>query len=434
MDFLQNIVLPQSAEHIELIRGLIIVSFVILLPYLAFVTGSVFYSLLYAGKGIKQNNLLPLLLAKDLSEQAAFSFWRLFALIVIPVLAIIFGYAQLLKDSGSLAAEYLVLGLLFFISAVVAIYAYNNTFNLIEENKEIQFGKNKVFKTIGWLGFFLLLIGVYITISSIQLAIEKVYWGMPEQISAVSFSTPTIVDFFLFLVFALAISPVVLLAVYFRPNSTKKANEEHKQYIKNFALKSALIFSVILPVYMLLGVVSLPEYSLNNVSFFVTLVALLLMIFAASYIYVMRRDNNGEYAPLTLFLFLLIFALVIFKDHYAMGTTTKEHAKLLAAKYEEYQAEVKKELGIAVEEKIDGEQIYNTICSACHSFDKRIVGPPYNETLVKYEGKMDDLVDFILNPRKVNPDYPAMPNQGLKPNQAKAVAEFIMKHYQENKK
>ncbi len=433
MDFLQSIVLPQSAEHIELIRGLVIVAFIILMPYLAFVTGSVFYSLLYAGKGRKQNHLLSLLLAKDLSGMVTSGKGVLLALILIPMLGIIFGYAQLLSGSGSLAAEYMILALLFYVAGIVGVCAYKNTFNLIEEGKEIQLGKNRIFVSIGWLGFLFFLIGTYITISSIHLAIDKIYWGQPDQISAVSFAPDTIIDFFLFLTFALAVSPVMLLYVYFRPNTSKTGNAEHLTYIKNFALKTSLIFTSVLPVYLLLAVISLPDYALNNASFFTVLVSLVLLIFAVSYIYVMRRDASGTYSPHTVFLFILIFALVILKDQYAMGTTTKEHAKVLAAQYEEYQLKIKKELGIAVEKKIDGEAIYNTICSACHSFDKKIVGPPYNETLVKYEGKMDDLVDFILNPRKVNPDYPAMPNQGLKPAQAKAVAEFLMSHYNKNK-
>jgi cytochrome c1 len=59
-----------------------------------------------------------------------------------------------------------------------------------------------------------------------------------------------------------------------------------------------------------------------------------------------------------------------------------------------------------------------------------LVGPPYNEVLPKYVNNKDALVQFILNPQKINPAYPAMPNQGLKPNEARAVAEYILSTYQ----
>ncbi len=81
-----------------------------------------------------------------------------------------------------------------------------------------------------------------------------------------------------------------------------------------------------------------------------------------------------------------------------------------------------------------GEQVFNTKCIACHRFDQRLVGPPYNDVLPKYENDLEGLVDFILNPVKVNEDYPMMPNQGLKPQEARAVAQYIMNQFQSENK
>jgi cytochrome c len=47
----------------------------------------------------------------------------------------------------------------------------------------------------------------------------------------------------------------------------------------------------------------------------------------------------------------------------------------------------------------------------------------------KYEGKKTQLVAFIRNPVKVNPAYPPMPNPGLKPNEAEAVATYLLENY-----
>jgi cytochrome c len=83
---------------------------------------------------------------------------------------------------------------------------------------------------------------------------------------------------------------------------------------------------------------------------------------------------------------------------------------------------------------ISGEEIYKNICSSCHSFDHKVVGPPYQQTMPKYEGKMNELVAFILSPKQNNPGYPPMPNPGLRPDQAQAVAKYIMETYQEKYK
>jgi cytochrome c len=78
---------------------------------------------------------------------------------------------------------------------------------------------------------------------------------------------------------------------------------------------------------------------------------------------------------------------------------------------------------------ISGEQIFKNICSSCHSFDHKIVGPPYEQTLPKYEGHVDQLIAFIRNPVKKNPGYPPMPNPGLSPVEADSIAHYIMATY-----
>ena len=40
---------------------------------------------------------------------------------------------------------------------------------------------------------------------------------------------------------------------------------------------------------------------------------------------------------------------------------------------------------------------------------------------------------FILKPKKINPEFTAMPNQGLKPKEAEAIADYIVKIYESKK-
>jgi cytochrome c len=76
-----------------------------------------------------------------------------------------------------------------------------------------------------------------------------------------------------------------------------------------------------------------------------------------------------------------------------------------------------------------GEDIYNAKCSACHLFDQKKVGPPYNTVIPKYLGKKDQLIAFVLNPVKVDPAYPNMPNQGLRPAEADSIASFLLRKF-----
>jgi cytochrome c len=75
---------------------------------------------------------------------------------------------------------------------------------------------------------------------------------------------------------------------------------------------------------------------------------------------------------------------------------------------------------------IDAVQIFNTKCIACHKFDQKVVGPPYQQTVPKYNGDVGKLSEYIFNPQKIDPAYPPMPNQGLKKKEAQAMAKWLI--------
>lgn len=118
-----------------------------------------------------------------------------------------------------------------------------------------------------------------------------------------------------------------------------------------------------------------------------------------------------------------MFALTV-SDQLSLGNSTKTHSAVLNSKFEIEFAKLKKETSKAG--GVSGEEIFKTKCSACHKFDKKVVGPPYRETLSKYQGKVSELTKFINNPKKINPNYPPMPAQGLKPAELKAIATYIL--------
>jgi cytochrome c len=144
----------------------------------------------------------------------------------------------------------------------------------------------------------------------------------------------------------------------------------------------------------------------------------------------MIKESSLRFRNSALFLFLIFFVFIIIKDQYAFETSSQIQFKELAENYTVYEEDLKKEFGTFTE-SISGADIYNGRCIACHQYDKKVVGPPYNSVLPKYEGDLEALSSYILNPVKVNPEYPAMPNQGLKPNEAKAVAEYLMNTYKQ---
>ncbi|MDP2656914.1 MAG: c-type cytochrome, partial [Candidatus Deferrimicrobium sp.] len=71
-------------------------------------------------------------------------------------------------------------------------------------------------------------------------------------------------------------------------------------------------------------------------------------------------------------------------------------------------------------------KVFDTVCSACHRFDSKVVGPPLNEVVPKYKGNVEKLKKFIRNPVKVNPALPAMPKPAIKEDEVDAVARYLL--------
>jgi cytochrome c len=96
--------------------------------------------------------------------------------------------------------------------------------------------------------------------------------------------------------------------------------------------------------------------------------------------------------------------------------------QLLAAKMREEAGVVRK----ADEDLPPGKRTFQAVCASCHAPDRRLVGPPLNEIRQIYEGKPDQLIDWVKDPGRKREDYPPMPSIRLQPKQYEAVARYVL--------
>jgi cytochrome c len=73
-----------------------------------------------------------------------------------------------------------------------------------------------------------------------------------------------------------------------------------------------------------------------------------------------------------------------------------------------------------------GEQVFTSICSACHARNTRLVGPPVSEIDRIYRGNPAGLIAWVKAPGKKRPDFPQMPAIKLSEAQYQGVAEYIL--------
>lgn len=446
MEFLDKLVLHQSAHHMVLIKYLLVLTHILFIGYIGLLLGSLIYSLYFKNRFKKTKEKNYYSLSKDLIDLGTFNKGAAFTFGLIPLLSAMFGYSQLLHLTNVNISLFFFWSIIFLFFALLLIFSFKYSFHLkdifsVAEKSNVDSNDVKVeierykssainlYEKSGRYGLILLLISVYLYSAATQISNDLSSWNSNRNFFTELFSLNTLTFFLQFINISFLIISIIFLFKYFRNNSEVKiSNEGYKQFIKKFSLKSIALFSVILPIVIVLNSFSKPTVALSFSFFGVTVIVLLLLLLVSSLGYLMLKEDSVKYVNAVVFIFVLSYSLLVVREQYTFDTATKSHFAFLSNEYDTYEMKLKQEAGL-VKVSISGEEIYNGKCIACHQFDRRVVGPAHNDVLPKYEGKKDALVKFILNPVKVNPEYPAMPNQGLKPNEAEAVADYMLTHY-----
>ncbi len=247
------------------------------------------------------------------------------------------------------------------------------------------------------------------------------------------YSSSTLLYFLFYLAFSISLTSASILYKYFKSDS-KKYDQEYLNLVKNFALKTGLIFTFVQPLLFVLSFLSSSKSALSFEVFIIAAITLSLMLVISIMFYIMYKESKMNLGGSTVLVILILAATLIHQDQLAFETNNQVSIYEQGKAYNLFTTKIKEDAGINEIIVISGEDIYNGKCIACHRFDTKLVGPAYQDVLPKYEGKRADLIEFILNPRKIDPEFTAMPNQGLKPKEAEAIADYIVKMYELNKK
>ncbi len=439
MDFLDKLVILQSGDNLNLLYYTLILAYIILIPSLGVVSGASILSLYLNKKGRKNGNETYLRFSRDLITNALFSKSAIFSFGIVPLLAILFGYIQLFHQLSNAIAAWIFIVLLINLAALILLYIYKYTFQLEQIIKPVELspeaekfkkGNFKLHKRAGLWGVIFLYISVFILNGCIEFAYGRFYLDVNKNIISSLLSFAAINKFLIFFAFSFALTSAGIL--FYSNRMQKEAelvNSNYYNFIEKFSLTSGIISILVLPVFILIHLLKMPQLSLSGTIFSISLVVILLLLLSAHYYYLMIKEKHKVYVNHVLYIIIMISVLLVIQDVNGFKTSSQKQIVTLTARFDKMLASIAEKSGNAP--KIDGKEIYDGRCSACHRFDHKLVGPAYKDVLPKYESKKDELIKFIVNPVKVNPSFPPMPNQGLNVKQAEAVAEYILKTYKE---
>ena len=173
-----------------------------------------------------------------------------------------------------------------------------------------------------------------------------------------------------------------------------------------------------------------PRAGLSGTVFIAAFFALFFLFIVIHLVYGMFKNFRPAYAAQGFFVLMFAFLSLVIVDTKSLSNATRSQSAVLAYKYDKYHEELLSKMGISLV-VISGEEIFSAKCSACHEFGNKKVGPAYKDVLPKYENDRVKLASFVMNPSKVDPAFPPMPNQGLKPAEADSIAAYILRMYKQ---
>ena len=155
MDFLNVFFLPPSADHLHLVKYLILIIYFIHIPFVSLLLGGTLFSVFFRLLALNQPNSIYSRLSKDFIEVLVFRKTAGIILGVLPLLVLTLIEGQVFYD-----AEISVVNFMFFTTILVAlgitsVYFYQNTYQMSEVNPLLQLSS-------GLGGLFLLLLGYFI--------------------------------------------------------------------------------------------------------------------------------------------------------------------------------------------------------------------------------------------------------------------------------
>ncbi|NOX17355.1 MAG: cytochrome c [Chlorobi bacterium] len=436
MDIFDNNTLSQSFMNLELLKIVLFISNSVLFSYVGIAFGTLVLSLTMKGKSTVAKDPFYFEFSRYLVSSGIFKKTAGIIFGVAPLLASMFVYTILLQTSEfSVSADfYFTMWLL--IAAFVLLYVYRISLNTKEvlsvysgkENNESL--KNKLSNLSAFSALALFLLSMYILVGENMYIMTVNSRPANNSLLNILFDNNTLIEFSFFFSFAFMFAALFSLVDLFNGGSKFAARDaERGGTAKRFLIKTAMIFVLFLPALYFIKVISVPKEALSS-SFFGTVIFIMFLLFMISvYLYYMYKEEKIEFRGAAFYAGLLLISFIALQNEFAFNTANALNEKALLEKYNADKIEMEEAIGIFSIPKLTGEDIFKAKCSACHTFETKLVGPPYNETVPKYKEDIAGLKDFIAHPRKIREDFPIMPDQGLKPEEVDSIAAYLLSHF-----
>ena len=427
MDFLNNLFLPPSANHLHLVKYIILIIYFIHLPFISLVIGGTFFSFVFRLLSGNDRNSRNWRVSREFINRLVLRKMAGIFLGVLPLIILMLIEGQVFYDADISVVPFMLITNILVATGITLVYFYQYSFRETGISQPVQIAG-------GALALFFLFTGYFVFSVNSALILDPGRWAIVNSPLKFLFSWNVIARFLHFICAAFAVSGVAMIFFIFNwKESDREKDVEFADYMKKLSGGIAIGFTLIQPLLIFWNLITLPDQALSGAVYLLTVLVMLLLFIITLTLYRLLKESRIKLGNNVFVLFVVTFIVMIVNDHEARENSIENQTRLLTSRAEEVRGAIQqeREAAMATSFKPDiklGEEIYNKQCSACHRFDQKLVGPAYDSVLPKYENNRDELIKFIRNPYKIEPGYPPMPKLGLSEKEIMSVAEFLLQH------
>jgi cytochrome c len=441
MEVLNTLALPQSTEHFHLLLVVYNIVTVLLIPYLALVVGGFVMAVWMDRRARRTGDPLSGALARRLTGIALPSKSTFAFLALLPMSVVTFLFIQIFQSTPAASAGYSALASFFVLAGGIAGFAFKYTFTVDDViamaeapgNKSAEHGTvddfvastRSVHRRAGLWGAVFFLVGAFLYIAAATMGVNEEQWRLVNGLFSLIVSGDVWLSMLEFLAGSAAMAGAGLLFGRYVWGHDAGIDIAEETPLRTTGVRLAVGGILALPMFSILSAGLLSSPSLSGMVYAALALAVLALGLALLFLYAFVQSGKRLYISLLMLMVIVALGLGVTRGRIALHTVTADHAAQLAGVYDQQTEQLRTSLGVGAK-NLSGLDIYNGKCSACHLFDQKKVGPPYNVVIPKYASKKAALVAFVLNPVKVDPAFPSMPAQGLRPAEADSIATYLL--------
>lgn len=433
MNIFDLVAIPNNDTTLKLFELLLFLGSSIFISYIAVFWGSLLNAIYYHQKAWKTKNLNYFQIAKEYIRFVNTNNVALYGFGLFPFVGIAFIFVQFTPENLKAINSLLIiaaflLGLGLFLSRIYKHFIHQ------VQSPEAEFTSQFYFRNFpvnyAATGVIVIFVAVWTYFGSMVITSDPANYLKPLSFFHMFFSLSTLFRLLVFFLFSVLLSNLGF--IFFNFLAEDRINqpptfENSDDFLQN-TLARSLAYAVFIPIFLLVVYALTPSTAVTFSYYFVFTISIIILLVALVLNFYSYRTLDLDFAKYSFFVFIAFMVAFVGTETFIFSTANKVQEYKIAKKYEVFHTELLASMGRGGAE-INGEEIYKAKCVACHAFDEKLVGPPHKEVLKKYGDRKADMIKFVLNPVKVDPEYPPMPNQGLKPKEAEAVVNYLYEHY-----